>query len=67
MSASIERIRSTITTREIPISNNDIIIEVNLLNYKNTFNVNENLLNNLQSKFDRLNIAIKSFDLLHKI
>ncbi|WP_150465721.1 AAA family ATPase [Francisella sp. SYW-2] len=65
--AAIERIRTSITTREIPISISEISIDSTLLSEKNTFNVDESRLQGLKTKFDELYIAMKSFESLSEI
>lgn len=64
---AIEKIRTSVTTREIPINIDEITIDSTSLSGKNTFNIDESTLQGLQTKFGELNIAMKSFESLSEI
>ena len=64
---AIEKIRKSVTTREIPINMNEITIDSTSLSGKNIFNIDKSALQGLQTKFDELNIAMKSFESLSEI
>lgn len=63
----IEVRRKNVTTKIMPISINEITINSALLNENNTFEFNENNLRKLETDFDELDTAMKSFENLSEI